>query len=145
MNCVEFNVYGEPMAKQRPKISMNNGYARAYTPKNTILYENKVAQSYKEVANDYMFERNDLLEITIIANFSLVSGDYGKKGLNKNGRDKLSQIYCPKHKDLDNIIKVVLDGLNGIAYLDDKQIVKINAVKKWVENNPKVQVILQKI
>lgn len=38
----------------------------------------------------------------------------------------------PKSKlrgDLDNYVKTLLDGLNGIAWDDDRQVVKITAVK----------------
>ena len=34
---------------------------------------------------------------------------------------------CKHRLDLDNCIKVMLDALNGIAYIDDKQVVEINA------------------
>jgi Holliday junction resolvase RusA-like endonuclease len=37
--------------------------------------------------------------------------------------------------DLDNIIKSIKDGLNGIAYLDDSQIVKIEATKQWASED----------
>lgn len=133
------------MAKQRPRVSNNGGFARAYTPKDTILYENKVAYAYKQAANDFVFDRNDLLNVEITAFFPLVKGDYGKKGLNKSGKTKLDNLYCNKHKDLDNIIKIVLDGLNKIAYIDDKQVVKICASKVWVENNPRVEVNISSI
>lgn len=142
---IQFDIYGEPMAKQRPKVSIRGTYAHAYTPKDTILYENKVAHAYKEAAKDFMFDRNDLLQVYIVAKFPLSKGDYGKKGLNKSGREKMENVYCDKHKDLDNIIKIILDGLNGIAYLDDKQVVSIGATKVWTEESPKVSVILNKV
>jgi crossover junction endodeoxyribonuclease RusA len=31
--------------------------------------------------------------------------------------------------DLDNILKCVLDALQGVAYIDDKQVIEINAKK----------------
>lgn len=133
------------MAKQRPKVSMRNGYAHAYTPRDTLIYENKVAHAYKEVAKDFMFDRNDLLNVYIVAYFPLTKGDYGKKGLNKSGREKMERLYCAKHKDLDNCIKIILDGLNGIAYLDDKQVVMISAQKVWTQEEPKVVVSISNI
>ena len=36
-----------------------------------------------------------------------------------------------KKPDLDNLVKSVLDGLNGIAYVDDNQIIDIEARKEY--------------
>lgn len=142
---IEFVIYGEPMGKQRPKVSVRNGYPHAYTPKETMLYENKVAYAYKEIAKDFIFDRNDLLSVSITAYFPLNKGDYGKKGLNKSGRYKLDQIYSPTHKDIDNICKCVLDGLNGVAWLDDKQVCMLLGIKKWTQDNPRVEVYIGKL
>lgn len=35
--------------------------------------------------------------------------------------------------DTDNVVKAVLDGMNGVAYLDDKQVCSITATKRWGE------------
>ena len=40
--------------------------------------------------------------------------------------------------DLDNFLKVMLDALNGIVYLDDSQIVEIHAFREDDKENPRV-------
>ena len=43
--------------------------------------------------------------------------------------------------DIDNLIKSVLDGLNGIAYTDDAQVVMIQARKQYAtENGVKIEI-----
>lgn len=37
--------------------------------------------------------------------------------------------------DIDNIIKAVLDGLNGVAFKDDKQVTSIKATKFYCSYN----------
>jgi len=32
--------------------------------------------------------------------------------------------------DIDNYVKSIMDGLNGIAYVDDKQVRRLKVVKK---------------
>jgi len=36
-----------------------------------------------------------------------------------------------KKPDIDNIVKAVLDGMNGIVYLDDKQVVDLHLTKVY--------------
>lgn len=47
-----------------------------------------------------------------------------------------------KKPDCDNIAKIILDSLNGIAYEDDKQITSLT-VEKYYGDMPKVCLILQ--
>ena len=45
--------------------------------------------------------------------------------------------------DLDNLEKAFLDGLNEIAYVDDKQVVVKNAVKRYIVGGvPRVEVVV---
>ena len=146
---IMFVVNGEPMAKQRPRATTYGKIARVYTPKDTINYENKVLSCYKDRCKELsvdteipLFDRSEILEVGISAYFPLRQSDFGKKGLNKSGREKIEKKYCPSHKDCDNIAKIILDGLNGIAYLDDKQVVRLSVEKIWSIDNPRVVVQL---
>lgn len=45
--------------------------------------------------------------------------------------------------DLDNRIKVTLDALRGIAFVDDSQIVAIHATRHEDKANPRVEVVIR--
>ena len=47
--------------------------------------------------------------------------------------------------DIDNLIKGVLDGLNGVAYKDDMQVVKISARKQYSRGNSGIQIIIEEV
>lgn len=50
----------------------------------------------------------------------------------KAAREKVLAGERPTKKpDLDNIVKIVMDGLNKTAYSDDKQVVILTAGKKY--------------
>lgn len=50
-----------------------------------------------------------------------------------------------KRGDLDNLLKVVFDSLNGWAYVDDKQIVEIHAMRHEGKDDPRVEISIQEI
>ena len=49
-----------------------------------------------------------------------------------------------KKSDIDNITKIILDALNGVAYKDDAQIVELKAKKIYGESN-KIYVQLEEV
>lgn len=57
-------------------------------------------------------------------------------------RDKV--IRPTKKPDMDNIIKIIADALNGIAYYDDSQIVD-TAVRKFYSDEPRVVVKISEV
>lgn len=109
---ISFKVYGQPKGKARPRFA--NG--RVYTPKATKDYEAKIKKAYLTVSNGYSFGDKPV-RISITAFF--------KKAKSNKG------IYAIKKPDLDNIVKAVLDGLNGVAYNDDSQVIYISAAKVY--------------
>lgn len=142
---VRLEILGEPMGKQRPRYSMYGGIVRTYTPQKTINYESLIVHEYNEKYGKLMFDREEPIKATIIAFFGLSKQDYGKKGLSKSGREKMEMGYCTKHVDLDNVCKLVLDALNSICYVDDKQVVVIESEKHWTTETPRVEITLSKI
>ena len=45
-----------------------------------------------------------------------------------------------KRGDLDNTLKVLLDALKGVAYIDDNQVIGITATRHDDASNPRVEI-----
>lgn len=132
---VRFEILGDPVGKGRPKFTTVSGFAKAYTPKKTENYETCVRNAY----GDYYFGNEELV-VEITAYFQLQKTHYTKKGINASGMKKLNGEINPTTKpDTDNIAKIILDALNGIAYHDDSQVVDLRVCKRYAEQ-PKVVV-----
>ncbi|WXL80106.1 RusA family crossover junction endodeoxyribonuclease [Clostridium perfringens] len=44
-----------------------------------------------------------------------------------------------KKPDADNIGKIILDSLNGIAYKDDSQIIELSVIKSYTEDDERIK------
>lgn len=149
---ISFIVNGDPHGKGRPRFAKMGNFVKTYTDKDTELYENKVLMCYKDKLKEYginetdiLFPKGSLVKLSVECYFSLNKCYYGKKGLNKSGRTKLDNIYCDKKPDIDNVLKSIQDGLNGVAYSDDNQVVGIVAYKKYTDKQSRVEITLEDI
>lgn len=159
---IRFTVYGEPFGKERPKFTVvenkksdlsfllgeddkRKSYVKAYTPRKTRWYEEKIKIDFYEQVlskrnSSHYFEKGDMIKMEIIAYFGIP-----KSTTKKKISLMLEKILRPiKKPDIDNIFKVIADGLNGLAYKDDAQIVE-GVVKKYYSDNPRVEVIISKV
>lgn len=53
------------------------------------------------------------------------------KSWSKKKKAEHDGLFCQKNYDLDNLEKALYDALNGIAYIDDSQIVRNSSEKVW--------------
>ena len=132
---VKFTILGEPKGKQRPMVTRAGV---AYTPKDTVQYENLVRVEYRRQCNDYRFPDDSPLDLRITAYYGI------PKSASKKKRQQMAdfQIRPLKKSDWDNIGKIIADSLNEVAYKDDVQIVDAQ-VRKFYSNRPRVVVTIQ--
>ena len=134
----EFTIHGEPKGKGRPRFSTKSG--TAYTPEATANYENLVKVEYLRQCGNVKFEQGKELEITITAYFSI------PESKSKKAKEQMrsGMIRPTKKPDMDNIVKIIADSLNKIAYHDDSQIVDA-VIRKYYSDNPRVVVKIAEI
>jgi len=106
-NTYEFFIGGRPRPKQRAKYSAKTG--KFYTPKETLVYENYV----KEITKEHIpLPLVDAIKV------------------------EMTMYHCisTKKPDIDNVIKSVLDGMTGAAYIDDSQVLEVHAITRFINN-----------
>jgi Holliday junction resolvase RusA-like endonuclease len=114
----EFHVPGRPSAKARAR-TLKTGHT--YTPKTTQTAEGKVLECY---LRDY----RDAPVITGPVWLAIgIRFAYPKSWSKKR---VAATKYHVSRPDADNIVKLVTDALNGVAYNDDSQICEVR-VSKW--------------
>ena len=137
---VKFTVLGEPKGKGRPRFSRVGNYTKTYTPADTASYENLVKVEYLRQCNNARFEDGTMLDLRVIAYYGIP-----KSASKKKRRQMLDKGIRPTKKpDMDNIIKIIADSLNNIAYRDDAQIVDTQ-VRKFYSERPRVEITIQDI
>ena len=113
-HSLSFSIPVKAIPKGRPRLSR---FGRAFTPKKT--------QDFEEIIRDH--SRAIMNDLDVIDTMISVSVSFTFKQPNKPSR------AYPSKGDLDNFLKAVLDGMNGIVFFDDVQITHIEASKKYGE------------
>ena len=122
---VNFSVLGEPFAKQRPRAARKGSFITIYTPRETKLYEDKVLKAYNQIYKGVQLLGD--LTVNIEGVFSV------PKSVSKKVREQMLNGEIPhiKKPDCDNMGKVCLDALNGVAYPDDAIINQLHISKRY--------------
>lgn len=133
---IYFAVPGEPKGKGRPRLGRSG---HAYTPHDTVAYENLVKLSFREEYPDHVpLESGVKVSTTIRAYYPIPKSASKKKRMDM----AMGYVRPTKKPDCDNIAKIVCDALNGIVYHDDSQIYELTVIKKY-SDTPRVTVRME--
>ena len=129
------SIYITPFGKERPRASVVGGHAKIYTPRTTEVYENEIRMGWKKVNGEEPFTGPLVMRLYFYMPIP--------KSETKANKLKMleKKIRPTKKPDIDNLVKSVMDALNGIAYEDDSQIVTLLA-KKYYGEMPCVKIIV---
>lgn len=129
-----FFVPGKPMGKERPKHTRTGV---TYTPAKTKAYEEFVRHCFRNKYDNIV----PIAEKTPVAAF-LIAYYKQPKNLSKVKKALIldGNVFPVVKPDCDNIAKIILDSLNGIAYKDDNQVVKLCVNKRYATDEDGVGV-----
>jgi Holliday junction resolvase RusA-like endonuclease len=118
------------VGKERPRFHPQFKYA--YTPKKTKDFENQIATHFSIYMRNNGFEMEEGAVCVDITVFNKIPNSWTKK----RKRDALMGDIRPiRTPDGDNILKAILDGLNDVAYIDDKQVVQFHFNRLYDEED----------
>jgi len=140
---IEFIVPGDPIAKGRvrssiitPKDPGKKPFIHHYPDKKSVSFENRVMAFFR--ANHCGPPTDGPVIVSIISYFKIpASWPKKKKALAQD--DTMPMFIRP---DGDNIEKSVLDGLNSVAFHDDKQVYKLTW-EKYYSREPRTCVCIE--
>ena len=127
MRRVSFEVQGDPVPKARARTVRKGGRTWSFTPRKVAEWE-KIVRG--EAEKHFMEPFTGPVALTI--------GFYMRRP-----KSRRKDNYVETTPDLDNLEKAVLDGLNGVAYVDDRFVVVKSAAKLYVRGDePRVSVVV---
>jgi Holliday junction resolvase RusA-like endonuclease len=123
---VTFMVEGTPVPKGRPRFARRGKFVSTYSPKTTVDYETKVAE-----AAQIAMGSSEPLETPVGAYIYItlpIPASYSKKRTQAclSGEERPT-----KKSDIDNFCKAIFDGMGGIVFVNDSQIVSLHSTKVY--------------
>lgn len=125
---ITITIPGEARGKGRPRFARRGNFVKTYTDEKTASYENLVAMAGAEA-----MQGRPLIAGAVHATMEVrvaVPKSWSKK---KTAAALAGDVLPTTKPDLDNVIKAIMDALNGIVWQDDKQVVQLAVRKRYAE------------
>ena len=129
---------GEVVPQGRPRFARTRNGIRTYDPARSREYKSFVQWSTFQL---WPAEPFDGPLFVHIVEYRAVPASWPKK----RRADALAGIIRPTGRpDMDNVIKAILDSLNGRMWRDDSQVVSLYAEKRYAET-PRAEVEIKRV
>lgn len=116
MSSVSFDVFGKVRGKGRPRFTRGG---HAYTPKGTRDYERAIREAFENAPGRPPEPFSGPISVCIMT----------YRQLPKSTPKSVIREHDTHKPDADNVAKVVLDALNGVAWVDDAQVTSLTIAK----------------
>lgn len=135
--AVRFTIPGAPVGKGRPRVARRGRFTQMYTPEKTASYESLV-----KLAGHQGMEGRPVLAGALAVEMDIfvpIPASWSKK---KHAQALAGEVLPTTKPDIDNVEKAVFDGLNGVVWVDDVQVVTVAKRKRYSEQ-PRVDVTVR--
>lgn len=103
-----FTIEGEPVSKARARFTKHGSRVQTYTPARTKTAEEVVGWAFRRVAPRHSVD-----------------------GRREFGVFAIFHCSTRQRRDVDNMLKLICDGLNGVAWKDDSQVTEACGRRAW--------------
>jgi Holliday junction resolvase RusA-like endonuclease len=142
---IAFTIPAEPVAQGRPRATTIGGFTRLYQPTETVKWQQQVRLFAVEAMSQL---EGEPIQGPVALNLAFY---LPRPGRLIHKRRPMPPCLADHKPDLDNLVKAILDGVNGVAFQDDRQVVQIMARKFYAagsgygDTRPRVEVVIEEV
>ena len=132
-------IYGDPKAQKRHRSTRAGNFIRQYDPSSKDKDDFLLMMQKERPSEPILGE----MKLYIVFCFSRPKSHY-RTGKNANMLRNDVPIFNAHKPDIDNLLKFVMDAMNGVFYKDDSQIVDVD-IKKQYSNTPCTLITIEEL
>ena len=129
---IRIEIPGKPIAKKRPRFARRGKFVVTYSDQETEAGKWLLSARQQYTGQPL----TGPLYISTIFYMPRPKGHFGS-GKNAGIKKTSAPDYHISKPDIDNLLKFVYDCLNGLAWADDAQLVRVTAAKLYSNDTPK--------